>query len=49
MLYNDLNYVGQLLDNNGEIKDWVTIKLEFNLENKFYFSWMQLVDSLPVS
>ena len=37
-----LNYVGQLFNNNGKIKDWETIKLEFNLElnleNKLYFS-----------
>ena len=49
MSSNGLNYVGQLFDNNGEIEDWNTIKLEFNLENKFYFSWMQLIDSIPVS
>ena len=49
MSSNGLNYVGQLFDNNGEIEDRNTIKLEFNLENKFYFSWMQLIDSIPVS
>ena len=31
MSNNGLNYVGELLDNNGETKDWETIKLEFNL------------------
>ena len=49
MSNNGLNYVSQIFHNNGEIKDWETIKLEFNLENKFYFSWMQLIDSIPVS
>ena len=49
MSNNGLNYVGQLLDNNGETKDCETIKLEFNLENKFYFSWMQMIDSIPLS
>ena len=49
MSNNGLNYVGQLLDNNGETKDWETIKLEFNLENKFYFPWMQMIDSIPLS
>ena len=44
MSSNGLNYVGQLFDNNGEIEDRNT-----NLENKFYFSWMQLIDSIPVS
>lgn len=45
---NGLNYGGQFFDNNGEIKDWETIKLEFDLENDSYFSWMQLIDSIPV-
>ena len=49
MSNNGLNYVGQLIDNNKELKDWEIIKLEFNLEKKFYFSWMQLIDSTPVS
>ena len=48
MSNNGLNYLGQLLDNNGEIKDWEMNKLEFDLENKFYFSCMQLIDSLSV-
>ena len=38
MLNNGLNYLGVLFGNNGEIKDWETINLEFNLENKIYFS-----------
>ena len=46
---NGLNYVAQLFDDNGEIKDWEIIKLEFNLENKFYLFWIQLIDSIPVS
>lgn len=45
---NGLNYGGQFFDNNGEIKDWEPIKLEFDLENDSYFSWMQLIDSIPV-
>ena len=49
MSHNGLSYVGQLFDNNGEIKDWENIKLEFNLENKVYFSWMHMIDSVPVS
>ena len=49
MSSNCLNYVGQLFDNNGKNRDWETIKLEFNLENKFYFPWMQMIDSIPIS
>ena len=49
MLNYGVGYVGQLFHNNVEIKDWGTIVLEFNLENKFCFSWMQMIDSVPVS
>ena len=48
MSNNGLNDVGQLFDNNGEIKDRETIKLEFNCENEFYFPWIKLIDSIPV-
>ena len=48
MSNSGLNYVGQLFDNDGEIKDYKSSKLEFNLEDKFYFSWMQLIDSIPL-
>ena len=44
-----LGYVGQLFHSNVEIKDWGTIILEFNLENKFCFSWIQMIDSARVS
>ena len=46
---NGLNYVDRLFDTNGEIKDWESNKSEFNLENKILFSWMQLIDFIPVS
>ena len=49
MSNNGLNYVNRLFDTNGEIKDWESNKSEFNLENKILFSWMQLIDSIPVS
>ena len=49
MSNSGLNYVGQLFDNNEEIKDWNTIKLQCNLEDKFYFSWLQLFGSITVS
>ena len=49
MSNSGLNYVGQLFDNNEEIKDWNTIELQCNLEDKFYFSWLQLFGSITVS
>ena len=43
---NALNDIGHIFNNNRETKDWETIKLEFNSENKFHFSWKQLIDSI---
>ena len=37
MSNSGLNHVGQLFDNNEEIKDWNTIELQCNLEDKFTF------------
>ena len=49
MSNSGLNHVGQLFDNNEEIKDWNTIELQCNLEDKFYFSWLQLFGSITLS
>ena len=43
---NALNDIGHIFNNNRETKDWETIKLEFNSENRFHFSWKQLIDSI---
>ena len=42
-----LNYVSQLFDNFGKIKQWNNLKTEFYLCEKTCFAFMQLVDSLP--
>ena len=37
---NNLNYVTQLF---GNIKEWIKLKHEFNLNNNLYFKWMVLI------
>ena len=32
---------------NGKIKSWNDLKNEFKLEQRLYFKWMQLVNSMP--
>ena len=39
----------QLFKTNRKIKTWDDIITEFNLENKRYFSGMQLINGLPWS
>ena len=32
---------------NGKIKSWNDLKNEFKLEQRLYFKWMQLVNTIP--
>lgn len=43
----NLNYVYQLFNQDGSIKTWELIRVEFNLQTENYFSYFQLVHSLP--
>ena len=37
----------QLFDEDGNTKEWQRLKIEFDLENRVYFSWRQLIHALP--
>ena len=43
---NELNFVGQLFDLGGKLKNWRTIKNEYHLLKFKSFQWGQLVDAL---
>ena len=43
----NLNYVYQLFNVNGSPKTWNEIKNEFNLDNRCYFKYIQIIHSLP--
>ena len=32
---------------NGDIKSWNDLKNEFELEQRLYFKWLQLVNAIP--
>ena len=42
-----INYVCQLFKPDGSIKVWHDFKTEFGLENRHYFKFLQITDSLP--
>ena len=44
---HNINFVMNLLDNSGKFKSWPVFKMEYNLNNKFYFQWLQLTDAIP--
>ena len=49
--YSDknLNFIGQLLNENGNIKPWEDIEIEFHLKDTQKIYWSQIIDALPKS
>ena len=45
----NVNFIENLLDGSGILKSWNELKAEFNLTDNLYFSWMQLINSIPLS
>ena len=45
-LKKGLNFVGQLCDLEGKLKNWTVIRNEYHLLESKNFRWMQLVDAL---
>ena len=45
----DKNFLDNLLDGAGNFKSWNELKAEFNLADNLYFSWMQLINSIPLN
>ena len=42
-----INFVSDLFDENGELKSWQKILTDFQLTQKFYFKWFQLIHAIP--
>ena len=45
----NLNFIGQLFNNNGNITPWEDIKIEFYLKDTQKIYWLQITDALPKS
>ena len=43
----NLNYVFQFFSPDGRIKDWVTLKNEFELNDRDYYKFRQIAHSFP--
>ena len=43
----NLNFIGQLFNENGHIKPWEDIKIEFHLKDTQKIYWLQIIDALP--
>ena len=42
-----MNCFGQLFHDNGNIKTWKDLKIEFHLKNPPKIYWLQIIDTLP--
>ena len=45
----NVNSIGNLLDASGKFKSWNELKTVFTLADNLYFSWMQLINSMPLN
>ena len=43
----NLNFIGQLFNDNGNIKPWKDLKIEFHLKYTRKIYWLQIIDALP--
>lgn len=43
----NINYTGQLFNERGTLKNWICLKNEFYLDEKMYFKWIQIINSIP--
>ena len=44
-----ISFISDLFDYNGNLKPWNDIRLEYNLDEKYKFKWIQLIHAIPKS
>ena len=47
--HKNLNFIGQLFNQNGNIKPWEDIKIQFHLKDTQKIYWLQIIDALQKS
>ena len=43
----NLNFIGQLFNDSGNIMPWKDLKIEFHLKDTHKIYWLQIIDALP--
>ena len=46
-LTKNINFIAQLFNTDGSVKNWNTLKTEYALKNKDQFCWLQLINAIP--
>ena len=44
----NINFMIDLVNENCSFKNWESLKSEYNLDNKLYFQWIQLIHATPL-
>ena len=45
----NVNFINNLLDCLGNFKSWNVLKTEFKLADSLHFSWMKLINAIPLN
>ena len=43
----NINFVTQLFNTDGSVKNWKILKTEFAFQNKDQFCWLHLINAIP--
>ena len=43
----NLNFIGQMFNDNGNVKPWKDLRIEFNLKYTYKIYWLQILNALP--
>ena len=43
----NINFISQLFNTDGSVKNWNLLKTEFAIQSKNRFRWLQLVNAIP--
>ena len=47
MITKNINFVTQLFNTDGSVKNWNILKTEYTLQNKDQFCWLQIINAIP--
>ena len=40
-------FVANLFSHNGNLLPWNEFRISYGIDNKFYFTWLKIIDALP--
>ena len=43
----NINFIPELFNADGSVKNWNILKTEYALQNKYQFCWIQVINAIP--